>query len=530
MDLDNKKIAFIVHNIDKNKCEKVQKYLCELSLPIGYKVEIYISNEKNIAKAYNMLMLKSNAKYKIYINERIRITNQNFLVDIIKIFKMNWSIGIIGNTGAKILPTSGITTSAKNRVGKAIIDGQLIDWNNINHKYEKVQATDGYIMATQYDITWQQDFSSKGFLETAHCIEFMRQGYISVIPQQTTAWIILDVPVVNYSRCDQKIFLEKYSKDIFPLVSILITTYNRPQYFMQALESALQQSYKNIEIIIGDDSNNDDTKKLVELYQQKYDNIFYKKNTRRYSTVSERSYANYSSVLHRSKGRYINYLNDDDLFHPDKINIMMNYFIEYPNIALVTSHREFIDKDGKAQEFIGYNSIKVEMDTIIDSKTMIRDLLLGTDNYIGEPTTVLMRRCDIDGNFGTFFGTSFDCINDMAQWLESLKYGDLVYIKDTLSYMRIHDEQKTKDSFIWFVFKNDLFKFYTLSFAYSFGFRNKGEFIDMIKMWLFISDLSKFPADILEQVKNRTYSLFYDLNIIDEFLENYHQAEEIIKE
>ncbi len=56
-----------------------------------------------------------------------------------------------------------------------------------------------------------------------------------------------------------------------PLVSILIPTYNRPHYFKIALESALAQTYSNIEIIIGDDSTNDETATLIrEQYLPNY--------------------------------------------------------------------------------------------------------------------------------------------------------------------------------------------------------------------------------------------------------------------
>ncbi|MGQ0419789.1 glycosyltransferase family 2 protein, partial [Bacillus sp. HC-Mk] len=59
-----------------------------------------------------------------------------------------------------------------------------------------------------------------------------------------------------------------------PLVSILIPTYNRPHYFKIALESALAQTYSNIEIIIGDDSTNDETATLIrEQYLPNYKNI-----------------------------------------------------------------------------------------------------------------------------------------------------------------------------------------------------------------------------------------------------------------
>ncbi|EJR60846.1 hypothetical protein IIO_03180 [Bacillus cereus VD115] len=63
--------------------------------------------------------------------------------------------------------------------------------------------------------------------------------------------------------------------DQMPLVSVLIPTYNRPHYFEKALCSVLEQTYPNIEIIIGDDSTNDETEKVLQKYLCKYSNINY---------------------------------------------------------------------------------------------------------------------------------------------------------------------------------------------------------------------------------------------------------------
>ena len=72
-----------------------------------------------------------------------------------------------------------------------------------------------------------------------------------------------------------------------PLVSILIPTYNRPHYFKIALESALAQTYPNIEIIIGDDSTNDETEILInEQYLPNYKNITYIRNTTTLGAIS----------------------------------------------------------------------------------------------------------------------------------------------------------------------------------------------------------------------------------------------------
>ena len=60
-----------------------------------------------------------------------------------------------------------------------------------------------------------------------------------------------------------------------PLVSVLIPTYNRPHYFEKALCGVLEQTYPNVEIIIGDDSTNDETEKVLQKYLCKHSNIIY---------------------------------------------------------------------------------------------------------------------------------------------------------------------------------------------------------------------------------------------------------------
>ncbi|MGR5978988.1 glycosyltransferase family 2 protein [Bacillus cereus] len=89
-----------------------------------------------------------------------------------------------------------------------------------------------------------------------------------------------------------------------PLVSILIPTYNRPTYFEITLESAINQTYKNIEIIVTDDSTNNETYNCIQPYLKKYNNIFYYKN----STVIGGPH-NFINAYEKSNGEYVNFFN-----------------------------------------------------------------------------------------------------------------------------------------------------------------------------------------------------------------------------
>ncbi|KEK24133.1 glycosyltransferase [Bacillus gaemokensis] len=230
---------------------------------------------------------------------------------------------------------------------------------------------------------------------------------------------------------------------LLPLVSILIPTYNRPLYFEQSLRSVLNQTYSNIEIIIGDDSTNDETEKIIQKYLPYYQNITYIKNT---PTLGQ--FENAIMLFDKANGEYINYLMDDDLFHLNKIEKMMKYYIDDKenDIKLITSHRQVIDTQGDPLPDV-YSTMRLfETDTIMDGTQLGNIVIMNQRNYIGEPTTVLFRKKDLDEPYGTFDKRRYLCNVDVASWLHLLAKGKAVYIAETLSYFRLHPDQQLNES------------------------------------------------------------------------------------
>ncbi|WP_179883987.1 glycosyltransferase [Bacillus thuringiensis] len=238
-----------------------------------------------------------------------------------------------------------------------------------------------------------------------------------------------------------------------PLVSILIPTYNRPHYFKQALISALVQSYSNIEIIVCDDSTNNDSKKIALRYSDKFPNkIKYYENK-----VNMGGRLNFQRAFQKANGEYINFLMDDDLFHPQKIERMMQYFLLDTNekIKLITSYRQPIDAAGTAIPDFSFTKKRFHTDTIVDGIIASNSIILD-GNWIGEPTTPLFRKKDLVEPFGHFRGSQYYSAVDMASWLSLLSNGNLVYISDTLSYLRMHPSNvgksgdlKIKSAYDW---------------------------------------------------------------------------------
>ncbi|MDR4985713.1 glycosyltransferase family 2 protein [Bacillus cereus] len=231
-----------------------------------------------------------------------------------------------------------------------------------------------------------------------------------------------------------------------PLVSILIPTYNRPHYFKIALESAIAQTYSNIEIIIGDDSTDDETETLIfEQYLPNYKNITYIRNN---PTLGQ--FHNDLILLEKSNGEYINFLMDDDVFYKKKIEKMMSYFLQNSNenLALVTSYRVRIDDDGHLIDDSRSTQRLYSEDTPLNGILLGDWMLKSGHNIIGEPTTTLFKKKLLTDPFGTLKGRQYACSVDMASWISLLSKGDAVYISEPLSQFRHHAGQQVHNKLL----------------------------------------------------------------------------------
>lgn len=110
---------------------------------------------------------------------------------------------------------------------------------------------------------------------------------------------------------------------VLPLVSVYIPTHNRSDFLIRAVESVLGQSYKNIEILVCSDGSSDNTDVVMQGYCDKYSNIRYFKNDKPQGACVARNVC-----INHAKGVFITGLDDDDVFHPERISIFVATFNE----------------------------------------------------------------------------------------------------------------------------------------------------------------------------------------------------------
>src|SRR5690242_8323562 len=103
-------------------------------------------------------------------------------------------------------------------------------------------------------------------------------------------------------------------KENFPLVSILMTAYNREQFIAEAIESVLASSYQNFELIIADDGSSDNTVAIAKKYLAADHRIQLHINERNLG-----DYPNRNRAASLSKGKYIMFCDSDDCFFENTI-------------------------------------------------------------------------------------------------------------------------------------------------------------------------------------------------------------------
>ena len=110
-------------------------------------------------------------------------------------------------------------------------------------------------------------------------------------------------------------------------VSIIISTYNRKELLKNAIKSALMQTYKNIEVLVVDDHSHYN---IFDVLEELEDKIRIIKNKRNVGSA-----ATYNVGIKESSGEYVTILNDDDLFHPRKIEIQMSILNKRRDVGFV---------------------------------------------------------------------------------------------------------------------------------------------------------------------------------------------------
>lgn len=215
--MDSKKICFIMCVNDWDYANEALYFIRRLIVPNDYSVDVLtVEKATSMTAGYNEAMRASDAKYKVYLHQDVMIVEQNFIQYMLDCFQ-NERIGMLGMAGALTLDESKVMWNCK-RVGR-IYNGNVYgmkDWliGEVDGAYKNVEAIDGLLMATQYDIPWREDvFRRWDFYDVSQSFEFRKAGYDVVVPHMDRPWCIHDDGFMNlkYYYEERNKLLQEYN-------------------------------------------------------------------------------------------------------------------------------------------------------------------------------------------------------------------------------------------------------------------------------------------------------------------------------
>ncbi|MCM1213547.1 MAG: glycosyltransferase family protein [Lachnospiraceae bacterium] len=217
--MNERKFCFIICTNNELLLQECILYLSLLHVPEGYETElITVTDAVSMTSGYNEGMNASDARYKIYLHQDSFIVEPYFLDKLLKLFQEDKRIGMVGTLGTEHLSSDGIMWHGE-RCGNVYLPDQHGGSNIklLKQGMLEVEALDGLLMATQYDLPWREDlFQGWHFYDVSQCMEFRRAGYKIVVPGQEKNWIIHNCGICSLQQYEENraLLLQAYPEII----------------------------------------------------------------------------------------------------------------------------------------------------------------------------------------------------------------------------------------------------------------------------------------------------------------------------
>ncbi len=221
-----------------------------------------------------------------------------------------------------------------------------------------------------------------------------------------------------------------------PLVSVIMPCYNAEGFISESIESVFAQSYNNWELVITDDCSSDRTPEIVRAYCEKDSRINFAIAEQHSGIAGTRNHC-----LKRAKGRFVAFLDNDDIYYPHKIEKQVNFMLEN-GYAFSYASYELMNENGSMKGKV------IKTNGIIDYDKYLRNTIIGSGTIMLDREKTGMLRMPNNA-------TS----DDMALWCKILKDGHCAYpINDILLKYRIRSHSASSNKLkaardVWLVYR-----------------------------------------------------------------------------
>ncbi len=208
-----------------------------------------------------------------------------------------------------------------------------------------------------------------------------------------------------------------------PLVSVIITTYNRAGLLPKAIESVLAQTFQDFELIVVDDGSTDQTRQVVEAYRDARIRYLYQSN-RGVSGALNTGFA-------AAQSEFITQLDSDDCWEPELLATLLPEFEGHPELGVVYARVQAMDDEGRPLAPIlgapGHYPGQV-----------LASLLYG--NFICTIAAILRKDCYLQVGR---LDESLNGIEDLDIWIRLAQITQFKFVNQVLAHYRVHTGRST---------------------------------------------------------------------------------------
>lgn len=221
------------------------------------------------------------------------------------------------------------------------------------------------------------------------------------------------------------------------LISIIMPVYNAEKYLDRAINSVINQTYTNWELICINDASTDGSLKILEKY--KSHKIKVESLPKNSGTATARNLA-----LKMAKGRFIAFLDADDYYHEKKLEKQIE-FMKSNNYAFTFTSYAFVKKSGAIKN--------VNVPKELDYKNYIKNTLLTTVGVMIDTEKINKNSLNME---------NYKLAEDTRTWIKILKQGEIAYgLNEVLAYYTQNPTSKSYNKIkaacaVWKVYRNEL--------------------------------------------------------------------------
>lgn len=220
-----------------------------------------------------------------------------------------------------------------------------------------------------------------------------------------------------------------------PLVSVIIPSYNHASFIRAAVDSALAQTYKNVEIVITDDGSIDDTRLLLgNMKAPQMRCFFFDKNRGAAAAMN--------NCVRQAKGEFLAVLNSDDIWLPNKLERQMAEFGAAPEAGAVFSAATFVDEQGRSLDATQHVYQDVFLRSTLTQAELLRSFFFN-HNCLCHPSAVIRRKV-----FDTLglYDNRLRQLPDFDMWVRVVKMFSIRILDEELVKFRLLDREMNTSS------------------------------------------------------------------------------------